>query len=254
MKVSIIGCGNIGKELARFIDCDEHFELVGLVDVDVQAVKDTQALLKKSAPRMAITEAVDAADLVVESADKSAVQEIVQLCAEKGKKVLVLSVGGLVGSPFLGRCSIYIPSGAIAGLDAIKAVRGTVQELTLTTTKPPQAFQGAPYINKMNLRLDRMKEKTILFQGNFREAIQWFPQNINVAASLYLTSNFENLQVTIIADPNATLNTHEIVCRGAFGAITLKTENKPSKNPRTSYLAVLSAISVLKSINESCTF
>lgn len=255
MRVSIIGCGNIGKELALFIDRVEHFDLVGLVDIDVRAIRDTQALLKKKVPRMTIKEAVNAVDLVIESADKSIVKEIVTLCAEKGKKVLVLSVGGLIGNPdLLEKCVVYIPSGAIAGLDAITAVKEKIETLTLTTTKQPKALQGAPYLVDNNVAIEPLKEKKVVFNGNYRDAIQGFPQNINVAASLYLASRFENLQVKIIADPNATLNTHEIICRGEFGTITLKTENKPSKNPKTSYLAVLSAIAVLKRINESCTF
>ena len=255
MNVSIIGCGNIGKELARFIESDEHFDLVGLVDIEVRAIRDTQMMLKKKVPQLTIKEAVDAADLVIESADKSIVKDIVALCAEKGKKVLVLSVGGLIANPeLLGKCSIYLPSGAIAGLDAITAVREKIEKLTLTTTKPLRALRGAPYLTEKNINIEKIKEKTVLFSGPFKEAINGFPQNINVAASLYLASRFENLQVAIIADPDATLNTHEIICRGEFGTITIKTENKPSKNPKTSYLAVLSAISVLKKINESCTF
>ena len=249
MRVSIIGCGNIGKELARFIDSDEHFELVGLVDIDAQAARDTQALLKKSAPRMTIEEAVEAANLVIESADKSVVEEIVTLCVAKKKKVLVLSVGGLVDNAgLLEKCEIYIPSGAIAGLDAIRAVRGKIDTLTLMTTKPPQALRDAPYLDDKKINVEKINEKTVVFEGHFRDAVKGFPQNINVAASLYITSLFENIQVRIIADPHAKLNTHKVVCRGEFGTITLKTENRPSKNPKTSYLAVLSAISVLKSV------
>ncbi len=236
MKVSIIGCGNIGKELARFIDNDKHFELVGLVDIDEKAIVDTEALLKRNVPRMSIREAVKA-DLVIEAADKSVVEEIVRLCSGK---VLVLSVGGLINVG-LHTCKIYIPSGAIAGLDAIKAVRGKITSLTLTTTKHPRAF-GIP------------EEKKVLFSGNFRDAVKKFPQNINVAASLHIASQFEDIHVTIIADPAATLNTHVIVCTGEFGKITIKTENKPSKNPKTSYLAVLSAISVLNGFHESYKF
>lgn len=252
MKVSIIGCGNIGKELAKFMDNDPHFTLVGLVDIKAAAVTDTLAPLKKKVPRMSIKEAVEAADLIIESADKNVVGEIIRLCA--GKKVLILSVAGLIDLTKPPKCDIYIPSGAIAGLDAIKAVRGKIQELKLISTKPPRALGSAPYLIEKSINIEKITEQKVVFQGNFRDAIKGFPQNINVAASLYLASRFEKLQVTIIADPTAALNTHEIACIGEFGTITLKTENKPSKNPKTSYLAILSAISILKSLNEPYKF
>ena len=52
-------------------------------------------------------------------------------------------------------------------------------------------------------------------------------------------------------DPNVKFNTHEIFCEWECGKITIKSENMPSKNPKTSYLAVLSAIQILKNIKNN---
>ena len=84
--------------------------------------------------------------------------------------------------------------------------------------------------------------------GHLKDAVNWFPQNINVAASLFLASKFGYINVKIIADPNTKFNTHEITAKGAFGEVHSTTKNIPSKNPRTSYLAVLSAIEILNNL------
>ncbi len=74
---------------------------------------------------------------------------------------------------------------------------------------------------------------------------------MNVAATLYLASGEMNVEVRIVADPNITVNRHEISVEGDFGRFTTRVENVPSpKNPKTSYLAALSAIATLKSIVE----
>jgi aspartate dehydrogenase len=55
--------------------------------------------------------------------------------------------------------------------------------------------------------------------------------------------------VKLVVDPKATKNTHRLIVKGKFGEIEAWTRNEafPS-NPRTSYLAALSAISAIKKI------
>jgi len=38
--------------------------------------------------------------------------------------------------------TIYLPSGAIAGLDAIKSIKDELDSLTITTTKHPRSLKG----------------------------------------------------------------------------------------------------------------
>ena len=57
----------------------------------------------------------------------------------------------------------------------------------------------------------------------------------------------EKTMVKIIADPNTTKNTHNIVAQGKFGKMTFVIENVPDEtNPKTSKLAILSAIETLR--------
>ena len=147
---------------------------------------------------------------------------------------------------------IYVPSGAIVGLDNIKSASlESISEVTLTTRKPPKSLEGAPYIKQKGINLSLLKEPCVLYEGSAKEAVEFFPQNINVAASLSLASiGPERTRVRIIADPNIENIIHEIHVKGEFGEIYTKTINKPSpSNPKTSYIAALSAIATLRKIS-----
>ena len=51
----------------------------------------------------------------------------------------------------------------------------------------------------------------------------------------------------IVADPNTDKNTHNILAIGKFGKISITLENVPDpNNPKTSRLAILSAIQTLR--------
>ena len=88
----------------------------------------------------------------------------------------------------------------------------------------------------------------MVFEGSALEAVKNFPQNVNVAASLSFAGiGPHETKVRIIADPDATVNSHEVVAEGAFGRLHAVTENLPSpRNAKSSYLASLSAIAELR--------
>ena len=107
--------------------------------------------------------------------------------------MLVMSVGGLLGHEEWFRqaeqkgCRIYVPSGAIAGLDGIKsASMGNIESAMLTSRKPIAALRGTKYVVERNLQLDELKEETVIFEGTAEEAARAFPTTSNVAASLRL--------------------------------------------------------------------
>ncbi|MBI4708486.1 MAG: DUF108 domain-containing protein, partial [Candidatus Omnitrophica bacterium] len=150
-------------------------------------------------------------------------------------------------------CQIYLPSGAICGLDGVKSASlGRIDKVTLTTRKPPRSLEGAPYLVSKGINLSQIKQETLLFEGTAEEAIRGFPQNVNVCATLSIAGiGPEKTRVKIITSPFYTSNIHEVEAEGAFGRLTVRTENVPSpQNPKTSYLAALSAIATLKQILE----
>ncbi|MDP3103008.1 MAG: aspartate dehydrogenase [Candidatus Methanoperedens sp.] len=263
LKVGVIGCGAIGTEVCMAIDR-------GLVNAQLSAIYDRsgencERLLASLGKKPAILppdELISSADMIVECASAQAVREFGVNVLESGKDLMVMSAGAFRDSGLLKRltdtarehhCRIYIPSGAIAGIDGLKSASvAHVNKVMLTTTKNPEGLKGAPFVEKNNIDLDSFLEKTLLFEGSADEAITAFPANVNVAVSLGLAGiGMENTHVRIFVDPEAKRNVHEISIEGDFGNFTCRVENVPSPgNPRTSYLAALSAIATLKKITE----
>jgi aspartate dehydrogenase len=254
MKIGIIGCGNIGTELALFIDDNpEHFKLTYLCDIDNTKIITLTALLRNNSPTVSPhSELIDRSEFIIESAGTEVVNKIFNsgTLDQHGKQLLIMSTGGLIRNldslGTLKHTQIHLPSGAISGLDAIKAVSGRIESLTLTTTKSAQGWEDAPYIIENNIQLKQINNRKTIFRGTLKDAIEGFPKNINVAATLFLASGFDDMKITIVVDPKSEFNVHEIEATGSFGEIKTTTQNTPSKNPKTSYLAVLSAMSVLK--------
>ena len=92
----------------------------------------------------------------------------------------------------------------------------------------------------------------VIFDGSALEAIKLFPANVNVGATLSLAGLGPlKTRVKVVADPQAPGNVHEVYARGDFGVMRFTLENRPhERNPRTSYLAVLS---VLETLRAACT-
>lgn len=260
MKVGIIGCGAIGKEIAEAIDKGIHkLELCSVYDTDKAKLNTIFKKFKKK-PEIAssVAQVFEKADLIVEAASSDVVAELLTLALEKKKDLLVMSIGGALEHIDIlekinkaGGCQIFFPSGAIAGLDGLIAAREKeIFSLTLTTTKHPQALTGAPYITQHKIELENIKKPTLVFEGTPSEAIKAFPKNINVSATLTLAcAEIQKIKVKILADPGVSRNEHRIEIRGVFGEIEITVKNVPSPaNPKTSYLAALSAIATLRKI------
>ncbi|MFQ5800136.1 MAG: aspartate dehydrogenase domain-containing protein, partial [Candidatus Hydrothermarchaeales archaeon] len=128
--------------------------------------------------------------------------------------------------------------------------QGRLFEVELKTIKSPASLEGAPYIVEKGMDLSGIKKRTVIFSGNASEAVAGFPSNVNVAAALAISGiGVRKTRVKIIADPAVERNIHEIRAKGDFGELSFRTENLPSqKNPKTSLLAALSAVSTLKKI------
>jgi aspartate dehydrogenase len=134
-------------------------------------------------------------------------------------------------------------------LDGLRAAREAgLDTVTLTTRKPPKGLEGAPCLVANGIDVSELAEETVVFDGTATEAVQAFPKNVNVAAALSLAGiGPERTQVRVIADPKATVNSHEVVAEGSFGRLRTVTENKLSpRNPKSSYLASLSACAEIR--------
>jgi len=254
--------------IARAIDTGEAGEvtLKSVYDIVREHAERLASILSKK-PKIArdADEILmdDGISLIIEAASQEAVRQYAVKALSNGKDLMIMSAGALIDDEFFNEVSraarehgkkVYVPSGAIVGLDNVKAAAvRSIEEVMLVTRKPPRSFEGAPFIRERNIDLSGISEETVLFEGSAREAVRLFPRNVNVSASLSLAGvGADRTKVRIIADPKADRITHEIHVRGEFGEILTKTINKPfPENPKTSYIAALSAIATLRKISGS---
>jgi aspartate dehydrogenase len=254
MNIALIGCGNIGGTIASSMkQLGGKMVLAAVYDIDK---KTAENVAKKITPKPKVYGSVDellkneAVDLVVEAASQEAVKAYGKKIVESGKHLMVLSVGAFTDEKLYNEMKalaeknnlkIYIPSGAIAGIDGVKSAHmGEIDGVSIVTRKNPVS---------LGIKTDK---ETILYDGPAREGIRKYPKNVNVAATLSLAGfGFDKTKLTIVADPKVDKNNHLIEITGNFGTIKVQIENHPSKdNPKTSYLAIFSALATLKKITD----
>lgn len=263
--MGLIGCGSIGAVIAKAIDEGKagDVELIAVYDV---VREHSEELVGRLSKKPVISESADELirrkdlKLIIEAASQEAVKEYALRVLKEGKDFMVMSTGALLDEELLKQIQnsakrkgrkVYVPSGAIVGLDNVKsAAVGRVYEVTLTTRKPPSSFEGSPFVKSRRINLRAVKEPLLLYEGKAREAVKLFPRNVNVAASLSLAGvGADKTKVRIIANPRIKEIVHEIHVKGEFGELETRTVNRPfPTNPKTSYIAALSAIATLKRV------
>ncbi len=211
----------------------------------------------RSCPKVCATKAlIPAVNLVIEAAGAAAVAGILKGAIKEKKDVIILSVGALINNrPLIKKAArkgvtIRVPSGAICGVDGLGALStGTIRKVSLITSKPPRGLRGNDYFKKRRIPLDNLKKERIVFRGGVKQAIKYFPKNINVAATLLLASLSRNIKIYIKADPKLKRNVHRIEVEAREAKVSMNIENVPSDlNPKTSALAILSTQYLLKKL------
>ncbi len=259
----MIGCGFIGTLISEHIVSGEvPVNLRVVLDKHDEKVKRIQAMFTEQPAAAVGIEDITSSDvdLIIEAASIGAVRSFSAEILASGKDMMIMSVGAFADDGLLKKVedlcirhgrTVYLPSGAVGALDAISSasLQG-LDEVELTTIKNPRSLEGAAYIVNKGIDLSRIRKREIIFRGNAAEAIKGFPANVNVAISLSLAGlGTQMTKVTVIADPGVMRNIHEIRAKGDFGELKFRTENHPSPdNPKTSLLAALSAIAMLKKI------
>ncbi len=233
MKIGIIGCGAIAREI-----CTHRKDVVAVYDIEPEKCENYSTIICKD-----VDELISRSEMIIEAASPSAVKEYAEKIITHGKDLLIMSVGGLVDKEFRDRLfdlakekgsRIYIPAGAIGGLDIIRGAKiAGIRKARIKSTK-----------NSMTLGVN-CSEKTLIFKGSAKEAIERFPKSTNVTVLLSIATGVD-VEVEVYADPKAKENTHEISLEGEFGEATITVRNRPSRiNPRTSYLAALAPVELL---------
>lgn len=257
MKLGLIGNGAIARVVTRHCESSSgRLEIVGAL-----VLPDDGASVGRHPTFTNLTDLLACEpDLVVESAGQGAVTEFGAPILAAGIDLMVISVGALANDETLGTLEraaqlngtkLIIPTGALAGLDALSAARvDGLDSVRLKTRKPPQSWSGAPGVKDIDL--SRIGEPTDIFVGTARAAALAFPKNANVAAAVALAGiGFDRTEVILCADPGVTRNVHLLEAHGAFGQLTAEIQAEPSPdNPKTSHLAALSIIRLLDRLTE----
>ncbi|HKX97025.1 MAG TPA: aspartate dehydrogenase [Candidatus Nitrosocosmicus sp.] len=269
IKVAIIGCGAIGREIALSIDAKKipNCKLSILFDIDSFKLESLykELLTKPSSTFNDFNVLVASKDyhnvsLVIEAASIKAAQAYMATILKQGKDIMIMSIGAFSDPVFYediiklltdNDSNVFLPSGAIGGADIIRSVKDYIDEVTIVTTKSNKSLRGAPYFYHNEIDIDTINEKKVIFDGNAVNAIKEFPSNVNISALVSLAGiGFEKTRVKIVVDPNIINNQHEIQVKWKFGSFQIKVDNMPSPdNPKTSYLAILSAIECLRGIS-----
>jgi len=259
-KIALLGCGAIGTQIALAIDSGKiPAQLTQIYD---QSKEAAEKLVSKLNNKPLIVEnfhllSTGPVDLVVETASQQAVKDVALSVLQNKKDLMIMSVGALLDESIFDVLTeaskefnkqVILPSGAIAGLDAIKSVRDELDSVTLTTTKNPNSLKGAKFFETSDIDLDKIEKLTVIFEGTASDAVKLFPANINVAALLSLVGlGNQKTKVKIITDPGTKKNTHQIEAIGKFGKMNFSIQNIPDEtNPKTSRLAILSSIETLR--------
>ena len=266
-RIGIIGCGTIGRLLGVHIR-DHMQQLYELAAVASRTREHAEKLGRElNVPACTVDEIMAECDLVVETASASAMPGIVRTALAAHREIVCLSVGGFVLDEALledvmaADTPVHVPSGAVAGLDGIRALREMgLESLSLTTIKRPESL-GLSNISELpsvpeGVREPVSKEARILFEGTASEAIRRFPANVNVAVALALAGpGPEKTRMRLIADPEAAGTSHHIVARA--GRCALDITASPSalpENPRSSALAMYSVPALLRQLAEPVRF
>jgi aspartate dehydrogenase len=262
MRVAIAGLGAIGLTLARRVD---RGDVPGLTLTAVAVRDATKARARlidfRQPPAIApLHELAELADVVVECLPPREFAAIARPVIARGRIFMPLSVGTLINHMDLIELAkatgarIIVPTGALLGLDAVRAAaEGTITAVTMVTRKPPAGLVGAPLLVKHGISVDGLQEPKRVFAGSAREAIAGFPANVNVAVALSLAGiGPDRTQVEVWADPGVTRNTHTIKLRSNSADLTMTIENIPSDdNPRTGMITPLSALAALRRLTST---
>lgn len=255
----MIGCGAIGSVIAEAIDnCVVEATLLYLFDIDRGKAERLASSLRRQKPAVAASVEEIARDprveVVVEAASQEAVLQYAETVLAAGKELIVLSVGALLRpemrqllAAYRGR--VHVPSGALGGLDALRALAlAGVESVELVTRKHPSKLADEPYVRERGLKLEGLREPLVVFEGSAEEAVRAFPRTLNIAAALALASGAP-VRVKVVADPTTHRNVHTFVARSKAGVLRVEVENVPHPdNPKTSYLAALSAVELLREL------
>jgi aspartate dehydrogenase len=258
MRVALAGFGAVGQAVGDRLNAG-----IGGLRLTAVAVRDRDKARRHTAAYRHPPALVDLQDLaalaeiVVECAPASVFSRIAESAIGAGRIFVPVSVGALLARPDLidlaaeTGARILVPTGALIGLDAVRAAaEGEIHSVTLVTRKPPGGLEGAPYLTQNGISLSGLTAPLKIFDGTARDGARGFPANVNVAAALSLAGiGADRTRLHIWADPGIDRNQHRIEVEADSARFSMTIENVPSaENPKTGRITPLSVIATLRGL------
>lgn len=254
LRVAFIGWGAIARSAYGWLKAPG----IEVVAVAVRDATVTRSDLPPSARLIVDPEELRTLelDVVAEAAGRESVAPWGTAALEAGADLIVSSVSAFADANLLERmrssaaeneAHILIQPGALAGVEALAAatVMG-VDAVEHRIVKPPRAWTGTPAETLCDL--DNLVEPTVFFTASASETASQFPKNANVAMTSALAGiGPDATTISLVADPSATTNRHELSAHGAFGQLDVTLANSPlPQNPKSSAMAALSLVRALE--------
>jgi len=257
LTVGIAGLGAVGLNVARALE--EGIPGLTLAAIAVRDRDKARRNLPGAGERIPIVAAealAQSCDIVIECLPPQLFRSVGVSVIDRGKIFMPLSVGQLLDNWDLVErakktgARILAPTGALLGLDAVRAAaEGTIHSVTMVTRKPPSGLEGAPYLVDRGISLKDLKAPAKIFDGSAREGARGFPANVNVAAALSLAGiGPDKTRLEIWADPALSRNTHRIEVDADTARFSMAIEGIPSENPRTGRIVPLSVVAALRGL------
>jgi aspartate dehydrogenase len=257
LRVGLAGLGSVGLVVARRLQAGIPGLVLAAVAVrNAEKAHRSLPAVGDKIPVLSLLELAEICDIIVEGLPPALFRDVAVHAVEQGRLFMPLSVGQLLDHWDLVErarrtgARILVPTGALIGLDAVRAAaEGTIHSVTMITRKPPQGLDGAPYLRERGIVPAHLTTPTKVFEGSAREAARGFPANVNVAVALSLAGiGPERTRVEIWADPGVDRNIHRIEVEADTARFSMSIENVPSENPRTGRIVALSTVAALRGL------
>jgi aspartate dehydrogenase len=231
VKIAFLGLGAIGREALRLLAAREApVRVLGALVAHPQrgrpcAIFETLDAMLECAP-----------GLVVECARQHVLEQYAARILSSGRSMVISSVGALAteathdalkAAAEAGGAQIFVPAGALAGIDALAAARHVGLEwVRYTRRAPPSTWVKSGAMTEAEAR--RVDRALVVFEGSARDAARRYPKNANVTATIALAGvGFDETRVRLLADPMATSNVHVIEAEGPFGKLSTEISALP---------------------------
>lgn len=254
-KVAIAGLGAVGMPVAKWLDRGvDGLELAAVSAANVERAKSRVADFHNPPPVLMLTELAGVADVVVECAPPEFFVELCESTLNAGRIFMPLSITSLLLRMDLldlarkHNTKIVVPTGAIVGLDAVRAASyGTIHSVVMKTNKPPKSLRDAKFVVEQGFDLDALTEPQMLYSGSVAEAASMFPANVNIAVALAFAGiGPEKTLYEIWADPGVDRNSHVVTVDADSTWFQISIAGVPTlETPGTGKLTPLSVMATL---------